>query len=113
MYSPQRALSTFASGSISHPKLCLPHTKKLSGLLGLPLFVPEVETVHIVHPVEIVTDIAARKMKVHQENIGHNLLVWVGVLLGSRDLYLVVGKMRKPLTLDIPASFLQLRYLGS
>jgi NADH:ubiquinone oxidoreductase subunit 5 (subunit L)/multisubunit Na+/H+ antiporter MnhA subunit len=58
-------------GSISHPKLCPPHTKRLSVLLVLPLFVLEVGKVHIVHPVEEtdgpVTDIAIRKMKVHQE----------------------------------------------
>jgi hypothetical protein len=70
-------------GSISHPKLCPPLTKRLSVLSVLPLFVLEVGMVHIVHPVEIVTDIAVRKMKVHQENIGHNSLVWVGVLLES------------------------------
>ena len=55
----------------------LPHIKKLSVLLVLLLFVLEVvveEKVHIVHHVEIVMDIV-RKMKVHQENIGHNLLV--------------------------------------
>ena len=73
-------------GSISHPKLFPPHTKKPSVLLVLPQFVLEVvEKVHIAHLVETVMDIAVRKMKVHQENIGHNLLVWVGVLLGSRD----------------------------
>ena len=112
MYSLQRALSTFANGmihffisssfslctivcfsllgSISHPKLCPPHIKRLSGLHDQPLFVLEVvETAHIVHLVEeTVTDIAVRKMKVHQENIGHNSMVWVGVLLGIRDFYM-------------------------
>jgi hypothetical protein len=71
-------------GSISHLKLCPPHTKRLSVLPVLPLSVLEVGMVHIAHPVEeTVTDIAVRKKKVHQENIGHNSLVWVGVLLGS------------------------------
>ena len=70
-------------GFISHPKLCPPHTKKLPVLPVLPLFALEVEMVHIAPPVETVTDIAVRKTKVHQENIGHNSLVWVGVPLGS------------------------------
>jgi len=69
-------------GSISHPKLYPPHTKRLLVLSVLPPFVPE-GMVHIARPVEeTVTDIAVRKMKAHQENIGHNSLVWVGVLLG-------------------------------
>ena len=71
-------------GSIFHPKLYPPHTKKLFVLSVLLLFVLEVGMVHIAHLVEeIVTDIAVRKMKAHQENIDHNSLVWVGVLLGS------------------------------
>ena len=114
MYSPRRVLSTFANGmsanflfifsliisslssflgSISHRKSYLPHIKKLSVLLVLLLFVlveEEVEKVHIVHHVEIVMDIV-RKMKVHLENIGHNLLVWVGVLLGSKRGIFFVG----------------------
>jgi hypothetical protein len=75
------------TGSISHPKLCPPHTKRLFGPPGLPLFVlEEGEKVHIAHPVEeTVMDIAVRKMKVHQENLDHSSLVWVGVLLGIRD----------------------------
>ena len=80
------------SGSISLPKLCPPHTKRPFVLLVLPLFVLEVGTAHIVHPVEeTVTDIAVRRMKAHQENIGPNSLVSVGVLLGSSlALHLVV-----------------------
>ena len=70
-------------GFISHPKLCPPHTKRLHVLPVLPLFVLEVGKVHIAPPVEIVTDIAVRKTMVHQETLGHNLLVWVGVPLGS------------------------------
>ena len=70
-------------GSTSHPRLCPLHTKKPSALLALPLFVPQVEKVHIVHPVQTAMDTAARKTKVHQENTGHNLPVWAGVLLGS------------------------------
>ena len=82
----------FLSGSIFHPKLYPPHTKRLSDLPVLLLFVLEAEKVHIAHPVgETVMDTAVRKMKVHQENIDHISLVWVGVLLGiSWDFYLVV-----------------------
>jgi hypothetical protein len=93
MYLPQKALSIFANGmtqffsfvtychfilvgSICHPRLSPPRTRKLPDLSDLPLFVQEEEKAHIVHPVEeTVTAIAVRKRKVHRENIGHNLLV--------------------------------------
>jgi len=77
-------------GSISHPKLYPPHTKRPPVLRALPLFVPvEVEKAHIAHPVEeTAMDTAARKRKVHQENSGRNSLVWVGVLLGSSSFFL-------------------------
>lgn len=71
-------------GFISLPKLCLPHTKRLSVLLVLLLFVLKVGMAHIAHHVEeTVTDIAVRRKKVHQGSTDHNSLALVGVLLGN------------------------------